>query len=65
MITFDSPIERCPVCRSYVLLDATQEQCAREHECPLGEQRCPLARFFEGDKYKVVKPDTPQPPVAE
>lgn len=45
MVTFDSPLERCPVCKEYVLLDQTRQECAREHHC---EQRCPLKPYFEG-----------------
>lgn len=52
MVTFDSPIERCSVCKSYVLMDQTQEECAREHQCGRGTD-CPLKRYFEGAKYKT------------
>lgn len=54
MVTFDSPIERCPVCKEYVLMDQTQKECAREHRCHMGE-KCPLKPYFEGDKYRVRK----------
>jgi hypothetical protein len=40
----DSPIEYCPVANRYVLLDQTQECCAKEMKCPPVD--CPLARFF-------------------
>ena len=53
MVTFDSPIERCSVCKSYVLMDQTPEECAREHQCGRGTD-CPLKRYFEGAK-KVNK----------
>lgn len=45
MSFFDSPIGRCPVVREMVLLDETQAECAREHECPPG-QVCPLEDCF-------------------
>ena len=41
---FDAPIERCPHCNEYVLLDQTRLECAREHHCPI--EACPLARYF-------------------
>lgn len=40
----DSPIEYCPVANRYVLLDQTQDACARDMDCP--SVNCPLARFF-------------------
>lgn len=43
---FDSPFAFCRVCRQYVLLDQTQEQCAREHECD--DSVCGLRRYFTG-----------------
>jgi hypothetical protein len=52
MVTFDSPIERCPVCQEYVLMDQTQKECAREHQCNM-EEKCPLKSYFEGDKYRM------------
>jgi hypothetical protein len=52
---FDSPFERCPHCRQYVLLDQTQRQCAREHGC--GEDTaCPLARYFTGIEFGDARP---------
>jgi hypothetical protein len=44
---FDSPFEFCSVCRQYVLLDQTEQQCAREHACN-GNVACPLSRYFTG-----------------
>lgn len=45
---FYSPFDTCEICRQYVLLDQTQLQCAREHDCHV--ENCPLARFFaQGD----------------
>ncbi len=43
---FDSPFAFCRVCRQYVLLDQTQEQCAREHACD--DSACGLRRYFTG-----------------
>lgn len=52
MVTFDSPIERCPLCEQYVLMDQTQQECALEHQCQMKEE-CPLNRYFTGKKYKT------------
>ena len=41
---FYSPFDKCEVCKQYVLLDQTQPQCAREHDCHV--EKCPLDRFF-------------------
>ena len=48
---FDSPFEYCPVCRTYVLLDQTDRQCAREHSCA-AMMKCPLRRFFTGMEFR-------------
>lgn len=45
MTFIDSPIGRCEAVREMVLLDETQAECAREHECPPGRQ-CPLEGCF-------------------
>ena len=45
MCFFDSPIGRCEAVHEMVLLDETQAECAREHECPPGRQ-CPLDGCF-------------------
>ena len=42
---FDSPIAPCNAIQEYVLTDQTQEQCAREHDCPAGRV-CPLQGYF-------------------
>jgi len=39
-----------------VLIDETQVECAREHDCPSGRV-CPLARYFADPKI-VVDSDT-------
>lgn len=41
---FYSPFDICEICRQYVLLDQTREDCAREHDCHVAI--CPLGRFF-------------------
>lgn len=56
MVTFDAPIERCPVCKEYVLMDQAQQECAGEHSCDKGE-KCPLAHYFTGAKYKTDRND--------
>jgi len=45
MSVFDSPIARCEAVREMVLTDATQAECAREHNCPAG-RICPLCGYF-------------------
>ncbi len=45
MSFFDSPIGRCEQVREMVLLDETQQECAREHDCPPGRE-CPLKGCF-------------------
>lgn len=45
MCFLDSPIGRCEAVKEMVLLDETQMECAREHECPPGRQ-CPLEGCF-------------------
>lgn len=45
MSVFDSPIARCEAVREMVLTDATQAECAREHDCPTGRV-CPLCGYF-------------------
>ena len=42
---FDSPIASCNAIREYVLTDQTQQQCAREHDCP-ADRVCPLLGYF-------------------
>lgn len=44
MVTFDSPILHCEVCRQIVLRDARWQDCAREHHCRGGE--CPYKDQF-------------------
>jgi hypothetical protein len=41
---FNSPLDYCPVCREYVALDATHDECMARHRCR-GED-CPLSRFL-------------------
>lgn len=45
MCYFDSPVGRCAVVREMVLLDETQQECAREHGCD-SNRACPLQRYF-------------------
>ena len=42
---FDSPLEWCPRCKTWVALDQTFAQCAQEHNCTRAE--CPLAQFLK------------------
>ncbi len=60
MVTFDSPIARCPRCRVYVLMDQTVHECAEEHGCR--EDRCPLGGYFEGREFRdPSREKKPQP----
>ena len=45
MTFIDSPIGRCEAVKEMVLLDETQMECAREHDCPPG-RHCPLEGCF-------------------
>lgn len=45
MTFIDSPIGRCEAVKEMVLLDETQAECAREHNCPPGRV-CPLEGCF-------------------
>ena len=45
MSFFDSPVGRCEAVREMVLLDETQQECAREHGCAPG-CACPLVGYF-------------------
>jgi hypothetical protein len=37
-------IEHCNVCKQYVRLDQTQQDCAREHRCQ--SVNCPMQQYF-------------------
>ncbi len=52
---FDSPIDRCERMDCPVLLDQTQQACAREHGCTHPD--CPLAAWFA--RPRDDDPDTP------
>lgn len=41
---FDSPLEWCRVCKDWVALDQTVEDCARQHRCNNGE--CPMVALL-------------------
>jgi hypothetical protein len=47
---FDTPLEVCPVCGEFVLLDQTERECAREHRCE--QATCPLGAYFTGHEFK-------------
>jgi len=65
MVTFDSPILHCVVCRQIVVRDGTWRDCAREHHCQGSE--CPYKDEFivrEPDVTKnrtTLRPDEPGP----
>jgi hypothetical protein len=54
----DSPFEYCPLCREYVLLDQTAQECAREHHCSLHE--CPLRKLFTGIDFATMPKASPR-----
>ena len=41
---FNSPLQYCTVCKQYVELDQSVEECAGRHGCEPAS--CPLARLF-------------------
>ena len=41
---FPPHMEHCPVCKQYVRLDQTQQECAEEHRCE--RPHCPLRGYF-------------------
>ncbi len=41
---FDSPLEWCRVCRDWVALDQTAEECAKQHRCRDGQ--CPMVALL-------------------
>ncbi len=41
---FDSPLEWCRVCKEWVALDQTAEECKRQHHCRDGA--CPMAALL-------------------
>lgn len=60
MSFFDAPISRCEAVREMVLTDQTQDQCAREHDCPPGF-KCPLCGYFvEASEPKKPRLATPR-----
>ncbi len=59
---FDSPFAYCTRAHSYVLLDQTHRECAREHRCER-LPRCPLRELFTGIDFAAKrKPAHPQAP---
>ena len=52
----DSPLEVCPRCGKYVLLDETQKECAQEHHCSCAPGECPLAGYFSGTDFGQTPP---------
>ncbi len=48
MVTFDSPILHCDICRQVVLRDTTPQDCARAHHCEQTE--CPYRDYFEAQE---------------
>ena len=54
---FDSPIHFCPVCRTYVALDQSREECAMRQHC--STHPCPLESLFFEEKrsLEIIKDD--------
>jgi hypothetical protein len=61
---FNSPLHFCKVCKQYVELDQSVEQCAREHGCR--SEACPYASLFRPpaptDEAKPADQDRPLKP---
>ena len=41
---FNSPLQYCKVCKQYIELDQSGQECARRHDCRL--EACPYASLF-------------------
>jgi hypothetical protein len=41
---FNSPLKYCAICKHYVALDQSAEECARKHGCRI--EVCPYAHLF-------------------
>jgi hypothetical protein len=52
---FDVPISRCEAIHEMVVIDQTQAECAREHECP-ADRVCPLDGYF--NEASGISPET-------
>lgn len=52
-MVLDTPIDLCPVCGAWVVIDQTQKECAREHHCTV--DRCPLETCFSGIDFSKPK----------
>jgi len=42
---FNSPLHYCTLCKQYVELDQTQQQCALQHGCKIDP--CPVTHLFK------------------
>ena len=47
---YNSPLEHCSVCNTYVALDQLQDECAREYGCGRTRDTCPLASHLVGSE---------------
>ena len=56
---YDSPLEYCPICKTYVALDQTQHDCAEREQCHRGADECPLNRFFAQPSVVTADPCNP------
>jgi hypothetical protein len=41
---FNSPMHHCILCKQYVALDQSVDECAREHACRI--ENCPISHLF-------------------
>lgn len=41
---FDSPLDWCKVCKEWIALDQTVEECARQHRCR--DRECPMVALL-------------------
>lgn len=57
-------IEHCTICKQYVRMDQTQEECAQEHQCHTSN--CPMEGYFHfvaaptGEPPKPAAPEKPR-----
>jgi len=57
---FNSPLQYCPICKQYVELDQTREECAAKHGCEA--EKCPLAQQFAPPPPSQEPPPAPRKP---
>jgi len=58
---FNSPLQYCAVCKQYVELDQSVEECAARHGCV--PESCPLAKLLAGPPTPESAKKIPPAPV--